>query len=178
MVDAMSAATMQTSTAVWTQALLILAMPTASLGQQIVSDRIEEITVTAQKWEQSADTVGMPITAATGEVLKERRITSVADLPRLVPGFTIQQSDFNSTSFTLRGVGFFNSDLATPPAVTLYVEQAPLPYPAMTKLAAFDLARVEVLKGPQGTLFGQNATGGAVNYIAAKPTAEFAAGLD
>ena len=169
---------MQTATGVWTRALLLLAMPTASLGQETVSDRIEEIIVTAQKWEQSADTVGMPITAATGEVLKERGITSVADLPRLVPGFTIQQSDFNSTSFTLRGVGFFNSDLATPPAVTIYVDEAPLPYPAMTKLAAFDLDRVEVLKGPQGTLFGENATGGAVNYIAAKPTDTLQSGLD
>ena len=111
-------------------------------------------------------------------MLKERGITSVADLTRLVPGLTIQESSFNSTSFTLRGVGFFNSDLATPPAVTVYVDEAPLPYPAMTRLAAFDLARVEVLKGPQGTLYGQNATGGAVNYIAAKPTEAFEAGVD
>jgi iron complex outermembrane recepter protein len=95
-----------------------------------------------------------------------------------VPGLTIQESSFNSTSFTLRGVGFFNSDLATPPAVTIYLDEAPLPYPAMTKLAAFDLARVEVLKGPQGTLYGQNATGGAVNYIAAKPTEAFESGVD
>ena len=102
----------------------------------------------------------------------------MAELTRLVPGLTVEESSFNSTSFTLRGVGFFNSDLATPPAVTVYVDEAPLPYPAMTRLAAFDLARVEVLKGPQGTLYGQNATGGAVNYIAAKPTREFAAGFD
>ncbi len=134
--------------------------------------------MTAEKQEQSANTVGMPIVAATGQVLQERGITSVADLTRLVAGLTMQQSSFNSTSFTLRGVGFFNSDLATPPAVTIYVDEVPLPYPAMTKLAAFDLARVEVLEGPQGTLFGQNATGGAINYIAAKPTDAFAAGVD
>ena len=139
---------------------------------------IDEILVTAQKREQSVNTVGMPITAVTGAVLQERGITSVADLTRVVPGFTIQESSFNSASFTLRGVGFFNSDLGTPPAVTVYVDEAPLPYPAMTKLAAFDLARVEVLKGPQGTLYGQNATGGAVNYIAAKPTDAFEAGMD
>lgn len=139
---------------------------------------LDEIIVTAEKWEQAADTVGMPITAVSGEVLLERGIASVADLTRLVPGLTAQQSSFNSTSLTLRGVGFYNSDIATPPAVTIYVDEAPLPYPAMTKLAAFDLARVEVLKGPQGTLFGQNATGGAVNYIAAKPTEVFAAGMD
>ena len=100
---------------------------------------------------------------------EERGIKSVAELTRLVPGLTIQESSFNSTSFTLRGVGFFNSDLATPPAVTVYVDEAPLPYPAMTKLAAFDLARVEVLKGPQGTLYGQNARAAPCNYIAAKP---------
>src|SRR3546814_9810232 len=94
------------------------------------------------------------------------------DLPRLVPGFTVQESAFNSTSYTLRGVGFFNSDLPTPPAVSIYIDEAPLPYPTMTRLVAFDLERVEVLKGPQGTLYGQNATGGAVNYIAAKPTDE------
>lgn len=161
--------------------VLALALNSAALAQEGAAPsagQIEPINVTAEKWEQPANTVGMPITAVTGDVLRERGISSVADLMRLVPGFTIQQSSFNSTSFTLRGVGFFNSDLATPPAVTVYVDEAPLPYPAMTKLAAFDLARVEVLKGPQGTIFGQNATGGAVNYIAAKPTEAFAAGVD
>ncbi|MGO9932815.1 MAG: TonB-dependent receptor [Steroidobacteraceae bacterium] len=168
-------------TVVAATALLSLALTTAALAQESAAPsvgQIDEIIVTAEKWEQSANTVGMSITTATGEMLQERGITSVMDLTRLVPGFTIQQSSFNSTSFTLRGVGFFNSDLDTPPAVTVYVDEAPLPYPAMTKLASFDLERVEVLKGPQGTLFGENATGGAVNYIAAKPTDAFAAGVD
>jgi outer membrane receptor protein involved in Fe transport len=134
--------------------------------------------VTAQKRDDPANTVGMSITAATGETLRERGIESVSELTRLVPGFTVQESAFNSTSFTLRGVGFFNSDLATPPAVTVYQDEAPLAYPAMTRLVAFDLDRVEVLKGPQGTLYGQNATGGAVNYVAARPTDTFHAGVD
>ncbi len=161
--------------------LLTLAVPAAALGQEGASTQsgiIDEIIVTAQKWEQSANTVGMSISAATGEMLQQRGITSVAELTRLVPGLTIEESSFNSTSFTLRGVGFFNSDLATPPAVTVYVDEAPLPYPAMTKLAAFDLARVEVLKGPQGTLYGQNATGGTVNYIAANRPRDSRAGVD
>jgi iron complex outermembrane receptor protein len=160
--------------------LVALALPTAVLAQEpdTSARHLEEIIVTAQKWEQSANTVGMSITAASGDVLQDRGINSVADLTRLVPGLTIQDSSFNSTSFTLRGVGFFNSDLATPPAVTIYLDEAPLPYPAMTRLAAFDLERVEVLKGPQGTLFGQNATGGAVNYIASKPTESSDAGFD
>ena len=185
LIDPTDAVVVHPSASVWTvvaaTALLSLALTTAALAQESAAPsvgQIDEIIVTAEKWEQSANTVGMSITTATGEMLQERGITSVMDLTRLVPGFTIQQSSFNSTSFTLRGVGFFNSDLDTPPAVTVYVDEAPLPYPAMTKLASFDLERVEVLKGPQGTLFGENATGGAVNYIAAKPTDAFAAGVD
>jgi outer membrane receptor protein involved in Fe transport len=153
-----------------------LLWPTMARAQAAAD--LPDIVVTAFKQEQATNTVGMSITAATGDTLVARGIDSVDDLTRLVSGLTIQHSAYNSTSFTLRGVGFFNSDLATPAAVTVYVDEAPLPYPAMTKLAAFDLARVEVLKGPQGTLFGENATGGAVNYIAAKPTRTFSAGVD
>jgi hypothetical protein len=126
------------------KAAMLLAIPTVALGQDPATtpaSQVDEIIVTAQKREQSANTVGMSITAATDDVLQRRRITSVAELTRLVPGVTIQESSFNSTSFTLRGVGFFNSDLATPPAVTVYVDEAPLPYPAMSKLAAFDVAQ-------------------------------------
>ncbi|HEX8450348.1 MAG TPA: TonB-dependent receptor, partial [Allosphingosinicella sp.] len=137
---------------------------------------LTEIIVTARKREESANDIGMAITAATGDDLQRRGIESVADLQRLVPGLTVQESAYASTSFTLRGVGFFNSDLSTPPAVTVYVDEAPLSYPAMTRLAAFDLERVEVLKGPQGTLYGTNATGGAINYVAAKPSETFRAG--
>ncbi|HEY5757582.1 MAG TPA: TonB-dependent receptor [Steroidobacter sp.] len=159
--------------------LLALVIPAAAMGEEVAaSNQVAEIIVTAQKWAQSANTVGMPMTVATSEVMQTRGIESVADLTRLVPGFTIQESNYNSTSFTLRGVGFFNSDLATTPAVTVYVDEAPLPYAAMAKLVAFDVSRVEVLKGPQGTLYGQNATGGAVNYIVAKPTDTLQAGID
>jgi outer membrane receptor protein involved in Fe transport len=161
-------------------ALVVLGAADVARGEEAAAPvvQLSPVIVTAQKREQAADTIGIAITAATDETLRVRGIEDVTDLPRLVPGFTIQQSAFNSTSFTLRGVGFFNSDLATPPAVTVYLDEAPLAYPAMTRLAAFDLERVEVLKGPQGTLYGQNATGGAVNYIAGKPTAAFAAGAD
>jgi outer membrane receptor protein involved in Fe transport len=75
-------------------------------------------------------------------------------------------------------VGFNDSSLGIYPAVSVYVDQAPLPFPVMASHAAFDLERVEVLKGPQGTLFGENATGGAINYIAAKPTKSLQAGGD
>ncbi len=155
--------------------VVMLGASAVALAQQAA---IPEVIVTAQKREQSANSVGMSIATASGEALRQRGITSVEQLAELVPGLTVRESAFNSTTFTLRGVGFFNSDLSTPPAVTVYVDEAPLPYPAMTQLASFDVERVEVLKGPQGTLYGQNATGGAVNFIAAKPTDTLQLGLD
>jgi len=139
---------------------------------------LAEIVVTANKREQTISNVGMSITAATGDQLTARGISNVSDLTKVVPGLTVQESAFNSVSYTLRGIGFFNSDLASPPAVSVYVDEVPVAYPAMSRLIALDLERVEVLKGPQGTLFGQNSTGGAINYIAAKPTDAFKAGLN
>lgn len=150
----------------------------ASPDSASVDTQSGEIIVTAQKRAQSLNDVGMTIAAATGEQLQARRITSVNDLTSLVPGFTVQESAFNSTSYTMRGVGFFNSDLSTPPTVSVYVDEVPVAYPAMTRLVAFDLERVEALKGPQGTLYGQNATGGAINYIAAKPSDHLTYGFD
>jgi hypothetical protein len=126
----------RTSASLWTVVAAAVLLPIVLItsaraleGTAPSTDQLDEIIVTAEKQEQSASTVGMPIVAVTAEVLQERGITSVADLTRLVAGLTLQQSSFNSTSFTLRGVGFFNSDLATPPAVTIYVDEVPLPYP-------------------------------------------------
>ena len=147
--------------------LLLLLVPAAASGAD--KPVIEEVIVTAQKQKQVADTVGMSIAVATGASLQRRGIDTINDLTHLVSGLTIQHSAFNSTSFTLRGVGFFNSDMATPAAVTVYVDEAPLAYPAMTHLVGFDLARVEVMKGPQGTLFGKNAIGGTIRLISKKP---------
>ena len=139
---------------------------------------VEEIVVTAQKREQSINSVGQSITAVTGDALIQRGITSTADLTKVVPGFNFAPSPFQEPVYVLRGVGFYDSGLGSSPAVTVYLDQVPLPYPVMTEVAPIDLQRVEALKGPQGTLFGQNSTGGAINYIAAKPTQTFEAGAD
>src|SRR5207253_2866441 len=96
----------------------------------------------------------------------------------VVSGFTVTQATFGEPVYTLRGVGLYDVGVASSPTVSVYVDQVPLPFSIMTTGAGLDLERVEVLKGPQGTLFGQNNTGGAVNYIAAKPTSVFKAGFD
>lgn len=139
-------------------------------------DEIEEVVVTAQKRAQRLDDVGLSVQAISSEQAAERGIKDVSDLARLVPGFTATPSPYATPVYTLRGVGLYDSGLASAPSVTVYVDEVPLPFPIMTKAASLDVERVEVLKGPQGTLFGQSSTGGAVNYIAGKPTPDFRAG--
>ncbi len=153
--------------------------PSAEIAQsKAPSAEIEEIVVTAQKRKQSINDVGLTITAIGGQALKDRQINSLADLAQAVPGLSYATSANNTPVFTLRGVGFYDTSIASYPTVSVYLDEVPLPLPVQTSLTAFDLERVEVLKGPQGTLFGSNATGGAINYIAAKPTSSFAAGAD
>ena len=139
---------------------------------------LEVVVVTANKRRQSINSVPLSITAIRGDQLIEKGVTSTADLAKMVPGFTAQPSPFNTPIYTMRGVGFYDSTLSASPTVAVYTDQVPLPFSAMTTEAGLDLERVEVLKGPQGTLFGENTTGGAINYIAAKPTDHFTAGFD
>ena len=138
---------------------------------------LEEVIVTANKREESINKVGLTIKALGSEQLQQERITSFQDLAAAVPGLSYSQTEAATPVYTLRGIGFYDSSLSAFPAVTVYMDQAPLPLPVETTLALFDLERVEVLKGPQGTVFGNNATGGAINYIAAKPTQNERAGM-
>ncbi len=137
---------------------------------------IGDIIVTAQKREQSLNDVGMSITALKPDSLAVRGVQRPEDLIRVIPSFTVTKQEFDIPNYTLRGIGSQNSSLAASPTVSMYVDQVPLAYPIMARGATLDLARVEVLKGPQGTIFGQNSTGGLVNYIAARPTKTFSAG--
>jgi iron complex outermembrane recepter protein len=138
---------------------------------------LEEIVVTAQKRAQSINDVGMSINAATGAQLQELGISDVSQLTKLVTGFNFTETAYGTPVYTIRGVGFQENSLAASPAVSVYVDEIPLPFPAETIAVGLDPERVEVLKGPQGTLYGENSTGGAVNYIAAKPTDHFTTGF-
>ncbi|KRB52674.1 TonB-dependent receptor [Phenylobacterium sp. Root700] len=152
-----------------------LAQTTAGSAANVTLD---ELVVTAQKREQNINDVGMSISAIGTEEIAARGVKGAEDLVRIVPGFTFTRTQFNEPVYSLRGVGYIESSLAANPAVSVYVDEVPLPYPSMTRGAILDLQRVEVLKGPQGTLFGQNSTGGAINYVAARPTQTFEAAID
>lgn len=138
--------------------------------------RLGAVVVTAQRRTENLADVPLSISVASGEELKARGVNSPDGLERIAPGFTYQRSSYGVPIFSIRGVGFLDTALGVPPTVSIYVDQVPMAYSAMAAGASFDLERVEILKGPQGTLYGQNSTGGLVNYIAAKPTDEFHAG--
>ncbi|MEM9621498.1 MAG: TonB-dependent receptor [Pseudomonadota bacterium] len=139
---------------------------------------MEEIIVTAQKREQSINDVGMSIDVATGEKIADLGITDTADLGRVVSGFNANSNYYGSYVYTIRGIGFQDTALASSNTVSVSIDEMPIPFAAMASGAILDLERMEALKGPQGTLFGQNSTGGAINFIAAKPTQEFEAGVN
>ena len=147
-------------------------------AQEATTPTLAEIVVTANKREQRLSNVGMSVDVVTGAQLKERQVNSLEDLAQTVPGLSYSQTQSGSPVFTLRGVGFNDTTLAAYPTVTMYLDQAPLPFSALQKHSAFDLQRVEVLEGPQGTLFGENSTGGAINLIPNQPTDTLSAGVD
>ena len=153
-------------------------LATSILCSGYASAELEEIIVTANKRAESANEIGLSIAAVSGEKLKEQKLTSLEEITSAVPGLVFATSQQNTPILTLRGVGFNESSLGVYPATSLYVDEIPLPFPVMAAHSAYDLERVEVLKGPQGVLFGQNSTGGAINFIAAKPTDELSYGGD
>lgn len=165
-----------------TTALVVATPVAAQEAQEAQADEgdsqgVGEIIVTAQKRSESINSVGMAISALSGDDLADRGVTDVKDLARVVPGFVYAQSQKGAPVYSLRGVGFYEESLGATPAVSIYVDEVGYAFPIMAKGASLDLERVEVLKGPQGTLFGQNSTGGAVNYIAAKPSQDFSASI-
>jgi iron complex outermembrane recepter protein len=142
------------------------------------SDSLEEVVVTANKRSQNLQDVAMTASVLGGTELAEDRITSLQDVADAVPGLVYSPTETNTPVFTLRGIGFDSGALAAYPAVSVYLDEIPLAFPVLSTQETFDLRRIEVLKGPQGTLYGENSTGGAVNYIAAKPTEVFSSGAD
>jgi len=134
---------------------------------------LEMVIVTAQRIEQTANDVGMDIQTITGEQMDRLRITDVEDITEVIPSFTVAQSYQGVPTYTLRGIGFNTINVSAASTVGTYVDEVAYPYPSLNAGPIFDLQRVEVLKGPQGTLFGRNTTAGLINLVTNKPTEEF-----
>ena len=131
---------------------------------------IAEVVVTAQKRAQSLQDVAVAIDAVSGDDLAVAGVTSARDLTKLVPSLTIANGGGQNASLFLRGVGNRTNNSYNDSAVAVsydgvYITRAA----AVTGAAFYDLERIEVLKGPQGILYGRNATGGALNVLPARP---------
>lgn len=151
--------------------------PVSSSTQAGVANDDDEIIVTAQRRAESINDVGMAVQAFEADTLQDLRITSVRDLTTVAPSFTVSQSYQGVPTYTLRGIGFNTINLSATSTVGTYVDEAAYAYPIMNTGPLMDLERVEVLKGPQGTLYGRNSTAGLINFITAKPTSEFEGGV-
>ena len=131
----------------------------------------EDIIVTANRRQESLSRVGVSVAVVTAEQLQIQEVREPLDLARVVPGFQATTAGLTGAPvFILRGVGFDSPNPSATAPVGTYVDEVAYAYPYMSLGVNFDLERVEVLKGPQGTLYGRNSTGGLINFITAKPT--------
>uniref|UniRef100_B0SZK0 TonB-dependent receptor n=1 Tax=Caulobacter sp. (strain K31) TaxID=366602 RepID=B0SZK0_CAUSK len=159
---------------------LLAALPAAAQTQDRPRDdalTIETLVVTAQRREETINSVGMPIQAFSGATLQQLRITDPKDLSTIAPSFTVSQSYQGVPTYTLRGIGFNTINLSATSTVGTYTDEVAYAYPFMNTGPMFDLERVEVLKGPQGTLYGRNTTAGLIDFVTNKPTEQFEASL-
>ena len=133
---------------------------------------LEEIVVTANKREENLQSVPIAITAVTGDRLEKAGVANTQDLARMVPGLTIQNS-LSGTQPHLRGVGTTALTAGTENSIATYVDGVYILSLSGALVQLNNIAQIEVLKGPQGTLFGRNATGGVLNIRTRDPEQEF-----
>jgi len=155
-------------------ALLALGSATAQQAEPASAEESEgvaEVVVTASKREQNLQEASVAVTAVGSDRLTTGQVNGIQDLQTIVPSVNFG-SDFNQAKIFIRGVGANTSTTGNSTAVALHVDGAVVARAEAQLTSLFDLERVEVLRGPQGTLYGRNATGGSINLITAKPTRE------
>lgn len=130
---------------------------------------VDEIVVTAQKREQSVQDVPIAVTALSSEALQSRQIEGGSELLRAVPNVTFSKANFSMYNFSIRGIGTKAVSASSDPAVAVSFNNTPLIRNRLFEQEYLDVDRVEVLRGPQGTLYGRNATGGVVNMFPQLP---------
>jgi iron complex outermembrane receptor protein len=128
-----------------------------------------DIIVTAQRRAESLQNVPIAVSAFSGEALERQQIENASDLQQSLPNVTYTKTNFTSSSFTIRGIGDLCTGFSCDSATGIHVNDMPLTSTRLFETEYFDLERLEVLRGPQGTLYGRNATSGVVNFITAKP---------
>ena len=159
-------------------ATLALAAPSIAFAQdEPEATGMDEIVVTATKREESLQDVAIAVTALGSEQLRNEAITDLSQIAAQIPSFTFQSQNSMESEMFIRGVGSVRLNGATSdPSIGTFFNEIYIGRRGSATPPIFDLARVEVLRGPQGTLFGKNIVGGAINLISASPTDDFGAG--
>jgi iron complex outermembrane recepter protein len=150
----------------------------AALAQTAGDAGVPDVVVTAERRPEQAQDVPIALSVIDGRTLLDRGVSTINQLQYQTPGLeAVPAFGGGQPQFRLRGVGFddYASNNASP--VGVYVDEVAKPYPIQTQGLLFDLDRVEVLRGPQGTLYGRNTTGGAINFLTARPTEQLSAGF-
>jgi iron complex outermembrane receptor protein len=163
----------------WGAALALLVAGAAQAEERIQANRAtaadepEQVVVTAQRREQNLQDVGISVTALGNQQLADLNINTATDLVRAVPSLKMNAYSSSQVVFNIRGVSQNDYGDQQEPPVAVYQDDSYSSSINSASFPVFDLARVEALRGPQGTLFGRNATGGAIQFISRKPTKEF-----
>lgn len=147
----------------------------ASVTSGVVNAQLEEVVVTAERREASIQDTPISMQALTSDQIENRGIVNLSDLFISAAGVTGYEapSSRGNMSLNIRGVGSGNSNSpSTDPAIGLYVDGVFIGKGISNGVDAIDLERIEILRGPQGTLYGRNSTGGAVNFVTKKPSSE------
>ena len=152
---------------------VILASFVGAFGLSLMAQEVEEVVVTAEKRSESLQDISQAVTALTESDLEEKNIESFVDLSAIVPGVTVAKNEGYKTIISIRGVGNeTNQNAIAAPSVAFHMDGVFIASPFAISTDFLDVERLEVIRGPQGTLFGQNSTGGAINLISKTPTTE------
>lgn len=141
------------------------------------SPTLEEIIVTAEKREESLQDLGLSVSAFDADMLNDLGSRDIQELSSFVPNLQIG-SETSDLKIMIRGVGSDNLEAFSDPGVAVHIDGVYQARPSGGNSLYYDMERVEVLRGPQGTLYGRNANGGAINFVSKQPTEEFGFGLD
>ncbi len=152
--------------------LLITTSPNA------FSQEVEEVVVTATKKEESTQDIAVSITAVTADQLAADQIYDLEDLAEIIPGFGAAKGIGSGSGFVMRGIGSYGVGAAVVSSIVTSINGHSVNPSIMNDMGFMDLERIEVLNGPQGTLFGRNSVAGVINLITARPTDEFEGYMD
>ena len=155
-----------------------LLVPVVALAEE-ADTVLDEVLVTVQRRSQSAQEIGVAITAVSGEELQTLRLQQPLSLSTVSPSLSTMNATTDSTPlFLIRGIGLDDFNMNNSSGVGTYLDEVFASFPGFLTAAMYDVERVEILEGPQGTLYGKNTAGGAINIISKRPTDTFEGYVD